>query len=282
MSGWSRRTPKKKKEEVEVEETSGSYLDLRSSRKKLSGEEDSTSLWLITFTDVMALMLTFFVLLYSMSVPEEEEWKEVTKGIQNQFSETFADQTRRGRLETINIDKVDFSEALDLNYLESIVANIIEKDERLKTIVLIPQTDHLVISVPDELLFGSGEADVAPEGKQVLFSLGNALARIRNRIEVIGHTDPTPIQNQSRDFGSNWELSLARAGSVSTVLKTAGYERPIIVRGLSSSRYDSLPEDLPEDERLSFARRVDIVIMQDSGYARSMVAFDITKPLLSP
>lgn len=244
--------------------------DLRKGRVHQT-EDGGSSLWLITFTDIMALMLTFFVLLYSMSVPAEEDWDEITQGLTQQFTNTFADKWNKGAQETVNIDKVDFTEALPLTYLIKIISNNIERDQRLKNIVLIPQSDHLIISVPSELLFEVGKADVSDEGKQVLFTLGNTMTRIRNRIEVIGHTDPQPIQNASGQYPSNWELSLARAGSVASVIRNAGYQRDIVLRGLSSARYEDLPEEMDEEDRLSLARRVDIVVMQDDGNERNII-----------
>ena len=276
MSTWKRKNKRKKKDKKpkEVEVEAGSYLNpSRTNRRQ--GEEESSTLWLITFTDVMALMLTFFVLLYSMSVPEEEDWEQVTKGMQNQFTQSFADQWNQGRQKTINIEKIDFTEALDLSYLDSVLTNVIERDSRLKNINIIPQKDHLVVSVPQELLFEGGEAEVSDGGKQVLFALGNAMARIRNRIEVIGHTDPRPIERVGGRFASNWELSLARAGNVALTLENGGYERPMTIRGLSSSRYDDLPVEMGEEQRLSLARRVDIVVMKDDGSGRAYIEFDL-------
>jgi len=246
-------------------------------RRRAEGEEQSTSLWLITFTDIMALMLTFFVLLYSMSQPLEEDWKEITRGLHSQFTRTYAAPELKGPQDSVNIDKIDFSKAQDLSYLNSVLANLISRDQRLKNIVLIPQSDHLIASVPQELLFESGQAEVSAKGKQVLFSLGNAMTRIKNRIEIIGHTDPRPIQNARQDVSSNWELSLARAGHVAAVLRNAGYERPVIVRGLSSARYEDLPEEMNEEERLSLARRVDIMIMEDDGNIRQFAPLNVPR-----
>ena len=239
------------------------YMELRKGRVN-PADEAGSSLWLITFTDIMALMLTFFVLLYS------------TAGFTKQFSPTFAERWNRGKQETINIEKVDFTNALPLTYLVKVISNNIDNDENLQNIVLIPQKDHLIVSVPTELLFESGQAEVSDQGKQALFTLGNTMTRIRNRIEIIGHTDPRPIRESGGEFASNWELSLARAGSVAAILRNAGYERDMIVRGLASARYEDLPKDMDEEERLSFARRVDIVVMQDDGSRRNLL--DIEQP----
>ena len=261
-----------KKEEEEQEIEAGSFMN--PARNRRQGDEESTSLWLITFTDIMALMLTFFVLLYSMSVPKEEEWEQITSAVQNQFSKTFSSQAFSGQQDTINIDKIDFSKAQSLTYLESVLSNAIGRDQRLQNIQLIPQRDHLIVSVPEELLFPAGSATVSEKGGQVLASLGNTMARIRNRIEVIGHSDPDPIEKTGGEFGSNWDLSLARAGAVAGILEESGYQRSIILRGYSSARYDDLPDTMSEDERLSLARRVDIVIMEDDGSQRLFMGFE--------
>lgn len=227
--------------------------------------EGDSSLWLITFTDVMALMLTFFVLLYAMSQPQEEAWTEITASFNEQFGETYSAKFEEGRQDAITIDRVDFAEALDLGYLKTLLSQIIEKDENLQDIVLIHQDKRLVISLPQDLLFASGQADVQGRGRRALFVLGGALARIKNRIEVLGHADPTPINNPEGDYPTNWELSLARANAVAGVLRNVGYQRPMTVRGLSSSRYTELPDSLTEEERLSLSRRVDIALTRDDG-----------------
>ena len=262
---------KNEKEEEEIE--AGSFMNPKRARR-IEGEEDATSLWLITFTDIMALMLTFFVLLYSMSVPKEEEWEQVTSAVQNEFSKTFSAEAFSGQQDAINIDKIDFSQAQSLTYLNSVLSNAISRDQRLQNIQLIPQRDHLIVSVPEDLLFASGSAEVNEKGQQVLASLGNTMARIRNRIEVIGHSDPDPIEKTGGTYSSNWDLSLARAGAVASILEESGYRRSIILRGYSSARYDDLPKSMPEEERLSLARRVDINLMEDDGSQRLMMGFE--------
>ncbi len=242
-------------------------------RKPMTPEDPPASyLWLITFTDVMALMLTFFVLLYSMSVPVEEDWDEMTNAISRQFQREFSPQWYSATQDTISIEKLDFTEALNLGYLRSVIADIISEDQTLKNVKLIPQTDHLIVSLPQDLLFESGRAEVSPQGKQALFKLGGVMARIKNRIEISGHADPRPPTGET--FLNNWELSLARATQVAFILRNAGYKREIDVHGLSSARYDELEGEMTEDERLAFARRVDIIIMKDDGALRTLMGIE--------
>jgi len=218
----------------------------------------------VTFTDVMALMLTFFVLLYAMSVPEEDKWNEISTALSNQFNKTERKPYVMGSQDVIEIDKIPTSRALDLSYLDSLVTEAVKK-ERLEGVTVKSNKKRLIVSLPSALLFETGSVDVKIEGKKALFSIGGILDRIKNRVEIIGHTDPSAIRKDASGYKTNWELSLARAISVASTLHDVGYSKGMAVRGLASGRYAELPEDIPESDRYALSRRVDIVIMQDSG-----------------
>lgn len=233
-------------------------------------QESGASLWLITFTDVMALMLTFFVLLYSMSTPDVESWSQMTSSMEVNMSKFYSAEWQGGAQDTIAIQKVDNSRALSLDYLEALVTEIVAENNHLKTAVINQQQDRLVISLPTSLLFRGGSSEITPRGERALFALAGLLQRIRNRMEIIGHSDPRPLP-ESSPYDSNWDLSLNRALKVSGVLQEVGYNRSLVVRGLASGRYEDLPADMPREERLSIARRVDLVIMKDDGRTRGFL-----------
>lgn len=228
-------------------------------------------LWLLTFTDIVALMLTFFVLLYSMSEPEREKWDRFTSALTSGFSAFESARSFDGAQQEINIDRLDMKKALSLDYLETLLDEQIKKDGYLRDVMILHQGDQLILSLPSDLLFQSGRASVSSRGRRALFSIGGLLSRIRNRLEVVGHTDPAlPDAAASKGFSTNWELSLMRAIEVGALLEEAGYTRAFIVRGMSSARYDELPSSMPEQERAGYARRVDIIVMQDDGHKRLM------------
>ncbi|MAF97714.1 MAG: hypothetical protein CMH26_03680 [Micavibrio sp.] len=240
-------------------------------------DEEPASLWLVTFTDAMALMLTFFVLLYAMSTPIKEDWEDIQNGINRYYGKHESPAWYKGEQDVIDIDKLDFSRALDLTYLKSLIMDVRRKNEALHNIVLFPQKEYLAVSLPEDLLFEAGKAEVSEKGRQALFIIGGSLSNIRNRIEVIGHADPNPIPVSASGSGAietNWELSLRRAMAVSQVLENVGYERSITVKGLSSGRYDELPQGWAASKKDSVSRRVDILIMRDSGAIRQRLSFD--------
>ncbi|MDH5722227.1 MAG: OmpA family protein [Alphaproteobacteria bacterium] len=226
--------------------------------------ESQVPLWLITFTDVMALMLTFFVLLYAMSVPEEDKWSEISTALSNEFNKKERMPYNPGTQDVIQIDKVDTSKALNLNYLNTLVSDIVKK-ENVDGVTITNHGKRMIISLPSALLFNSGSVEVKLEGKKALFSIAGVLDRIKNRIEIIGHTDPGAINGNASGYSTNWELSLARAMSVATSLYEVGYSKDVVVRGLSSGLYNELPDSISQEERYALSRRVDIIVMQDSG-----------------
>lgn len=230
-------------------------------------EETAVPLWLVTFTDVMALMLTFFVLLYAMSETPEESWNKIAYGVSTELNQFDAKQFNAGSQDVINIDKISTNSGLNIMYMKRLLERTLQEKD-IKGVILTENEKRLVISLPSELLFRSGSADIKLEGKKLLFTLGGVLTRVKNNIEITGHTDPNPISGQGL-FKTNWQLSLARALSVAAMLQEYGYERAATVRGLSSARFDELPENLSKKERYALARRVDIVIMNHSGYRYS-------------
>ncbi len=242
-------------------------------RKKASDDSSHVPLWLITFTDVMALMLTFFVLLYSMSSTQEEKWKQMSKGLSQKLNAFNAENFKSGSQDVISLDKISTSRALNVGYVKVVLGRLLAH-KQLDDVMLIENEKRLILSLPSDLLFQSGQTEIGDEGRQALFELGGVLTRMKNRIEVVGHSDPRPITNTEKaQYKTNWQLSLARATEVARVLKDVGYDRDIIVRGLSSARYDELPEQISQDERYALSRRVDIVIMNDGGYRLN--AFDM-------
>lgn len=241
-----------------------------------SGDQtgSTTSMWLISFTDVMALMLTFFVLLFAMSNPEQEKFDQFKENIQQNFNKFEGEAFNRGSEDSINIERVDFNKALDLKYLQVLIKNLVDENPDLGQITILQNAGTLILSLPEEMLFQSGGAFIKPEAARTLSAIVNSLRRIRNSVEVIGHTDPRPTK--SSQFPSNWELSLARAANVAGLLENLGYDKPILIKGYASGRYNDLSDEFDQDIRMSLSRRVDIVIRQDDG--RRAKLFDIGLP----
>lgn len=240
-------------------------VETQMSRRRLGDSPQPSYVWLVTFTDIMGLMLTFFVMLFAMTEPQQEEWADVSVALQSQIGKVYGMQYAQGTEESIDLSKINFQRALDVRYLEELMRAIIEENPALGSVTLINQPGAVVVSLPQELLFEPGEATVKDQGRKALYTLGGSLARMRNRIEVAGHADPRPIEGSAGAFDNNWELSLARAAQVASILENVGYEQEIAISGYGSGRYQDMAAIKDETQRQDLARRVDIVIMNYAG-----------------
>lgn len=116
--------------------------------------------------------------------------------------------------------------------------------------------NRMVVELPDNVLFDSGEAELKPEGQATLTDVGQILATITDRqFQVAGHTDSVP----SRRWASNWELSTARAVSVARFLIGLGMASDRI----SAAGYaDTQPIDTNDtSEGRAHNRRIEIVLV---------------------
>ncbi len=212
--------------------------------------------WLVTFTDLIALMLTFFVMLFAMSNVKTDQWQSVTDSLQQRLS-TLLDQPQASPTFKLDMPAADRTPGDDLDYVTEVLRAQLAEHEQLQRSVVRRESGRVFVSLPADMLFDSGEFELTDRAARAVFALGGMLRNFENRIEVAGHADPR--QPQSR-YPSNWELSLLRAQSVAAALGKAGYEAPVVARGYGDSQYGELPQNLSEGQRQALARRVDVVI----------------------
>ncbi|MCG8360433.1 MAG: OmpA family protein [Kiloniellales bacterium] len=217
--------------------------------------------WLITFTDLVALLITFFVMLFSMSQVEERQWQNLTKALSDDM-DTVREVTVALPSDDLSVEAVETLPGVDLDYLATLLGQNMEAEEQLAGGLISRLSDRLVVSLPADLLFALGSAQLDERGEKAAFALGGLLRHVNNRVEIIGHADP---RQPSAGHRSNWELSLDRAIAVAAMLRRAGLEGALMVRGQGDAHYDRLSTTLPAERREQLARRVDVIVHDDSG-----------------
>ncbi len=232
-----------------------------------NGPEEKGMIWLITFTDTMGLMLAFFVMMFSMSVPKQKDFSEVMAAMNSELNPFYGQAQNAGPEDGPDLDRIQYNTALDLSYLKALMRAVIEKEPVLKdNIALTQQGDSLYMSLPQALLFDTGQAALKDASARPLFTLGGTFSRMKNKIDLVGHAAPrTLIPGEDSVYKTNWELSLARAASVAAALDKVGYTDPVTIRGAGDGRYGDLDGIVDKNERLDLSRRVDIVIMNHDG-----------------
>ncbi len=217
----------------------------------------TSNAWMLTFADLVSLMLTFFVLLFAVSGVKDDRWQDVVDTLSRSLNPTVDDPAKSGAA-LRNIPQVTPREATSLPYLASLFEAVVADTPLLKAATVRLAGDRLVLSLPADALFSGGGTAISPAAKPVMSSIGEVLNGLSNQLAVAAHT--SPMAEGGSAYRSNWEFSLARAAAVANHLRSVGVRQQIRIYGMADGRFDDLPE-LPPAERLVLSRRVDIVIL---------------------
>lgn len=180
-----------------------------------AADEAESKQWLTTYADMVTLLLTFFVLLATMSQANEAKFKEVIESIQFALGAEKAKGGQVGRVDLHQVPNRDLSHATGLEE-EMLLKDLRQRVKRknLDDVVQVYRDGRrLVIRVKGQALFASGSAEMSPESREVLDEIV-AMVRgyPRHHLDIKGHTDDIPIHTS--EFASNWELSAIRATRV--------------------------------------------------------------------
>ncbi|MGI6452780.1 MAG: OmpA family protein [Syntrophomonadaceae bacterium] len=227
--------------------------------KKKKKKEDPG--WMMTFSDMMTLLLVFFVLLYSFSVVDIVKFQRFLASFQGvgilERGPEAMEQDKEKDFEIPLEAEADLSnsEALYETYL--IVEEYIRENNMEMEVSVRLDERGVVLEIKDEILFASGQADLKPDALVVLQSLSGLLRYIPNTISVEGHTDNRPIHNAR--FPSNWELSTARALAVVRYLSENLGLSPDRFCAVGYGEYRPVAKN-DSAENMARNRRVNIVI----------------------
>lgn len=203
------------------------------------------TLWLVSLTDLVSLLLAFFVLMVAMGRPDEARWREIAHGISARSTAPTPSDTAPDVRAPFNAATLETQAAINLDYLGALLASQVREQPDLKGIAVWREDDRVVIALPGERLFPGGGLVLGEDGRRALFLLGDVVGRIGNRIEIVGHA--------ARERGEAplaWERSLTRAVMVAAALRQTGYRRDLVARGVW----------VPSVARVEQGQRVDIVI----------------------
>lgn len=225
-------------------------------------QDGAAPIWLISFADLVGLMLAFFVMIFSMSNLDHERLQELG-GHVDLAREAVPGATGATVLAERNAPQAEMEVGEDLGYLGALLREQVEREPLLGGTLVRRDGDRIVLSLPVELLFAPNGATPTQGGDRALFALVGMLRNLPNRIDVEGHADPH-APDPAR-FASNWELSLSRAQRVAARLEQSGYRLPVLARGRGDSRFDEIAATLALAVREALARRVDIIVYEEAS-----------------
>lgn len=263
-------------------------------RKKAGGQNN----WIITFADLMTLLLTFFILLLSFSEIDAERYRLMVRSMYEAFGgQTVDDELVGGSpITLVESEKVpapepspdaqpeavpqqgqpaqpaepsliteprtpDDTSEVDQD-IERMASELIQQfsEEVAQEEMSVTYDQHkVVVRFSEEASFPSGSASLKSAMEPLLEEMVDILARCEGQIVVAGHTDDRPIV--SSRFRSNWDLSAARAVSVVHELVL---NRQIDADRVSAAGHAEtqplVPNDSPENRARN--RRVEILMYE--------------------
>ena len=233
---------------------------MRRRRSKRQSESDSgpgMERWLLTYADMITLLMIFFIMMYVISNVNTEKFRALADNL----SMVLTGAPSSGIMQEGAGSPVPAitGEATQMAELEKELKEFLSKENLTGQIKVQMEERGLVVSFQATVLFEKGSADLTPEAKRIIALVSTRLKNLPNFLRVEGHTCNLPI-NTPR-YPSNWELSTARATNVVEELITA-YGIP--ANRLSATGYGehrSLYPNNSESNR-QMNRRIDILILK--------------------
>jgi len=255
-------------------------------RKQKVKEPEGQPAWLVTFSDMMTLMLTFFVLLVSMSVLDERRKLVVLGSIIGTFGV--------GKQGHDVLSKVDKKTSVEPGPMEMPSVNDLEP---LRTMVWENMEDDLnfaankfvqVFSIPDDVLFEPGGVQLKLRGRQILEAALPVFLQVRVPILLAGHSSTLRdeeagsfrVENLEETMDSSWRLSFGRVMAVYGLLLDGGMD-PEMLRVEAFGRFHPRhTASTAEGRRMN--RRVDVILdKRNIQWQDHMGLLRSTKPMES-
>jgi chemotaxis protein MotB len=214
--------------------------------------------WLISYADFITLLFAFFTTMYAISTVDQAKLSSVAAGVQHALDKAAQQPADTGALPGMS------STLLTQDQLDAraVLQRDLAEDLRSGRMELLEDGRGLVLSIPEASAFEIGSADLSLAAQQAIGRLAASLRQVDSPVLIEGHTDDVPIH--SARFGSNWDLSTARATAVVQWL----IEREGIAPArLSAAGYGEFHPRVPNESAAARARnrRVDVVILKGIG-----------------
>jgi len=250
----------------------------RGNKRKKHDAEHPDERWLLTYADMITLLMALFIVMWSVSAVNKSKFDELKSSLHAAFGHSSILPGERSILQSTGSPSSAFTiipsdmppktavqrtfRQLEQESLERVRRQIeaAARSEGLSAELrtYIDERGLVVRLLTDKLMFDPGRATLKPEARPLLGRVARSLTAVANPVRVEGNTDNQPISNAL--FRSNWELSAARATAVLEVLRGHGVtDRRLSVAGYADQH--PVASNSSVDGR-SHNRRVDIVVLR--------------------
>ena len=230
--------------------------------------------WIITFADMVTLLMVFFILLFAIGNVEQEKWRDIKESLREALGADSLEElgNRQGvdvvqqvqtQVDEKTVYAVDEVGAMVNREMEDIISEVEEfvfKNKLSGEVRVSSDPRGAVITISDVVLFPPGSAEMTPQGRKTLRQVFDVLKQFQYNVKIEGHTDNTPIHTLR--YPSNWELSAFRASEVAHMMIDDGFppER-LSVEGFAEFR-PKVPNTSAENRAIN--RRIEVVYQRGS------------------
>lgn len=227
-------------------------------KKGLDDDHENLERWLLTYSDLITLLLAFFIIMYSISQVDLHKFRKVSQALNTVLDGSDRHQ-EAGWGNSFSDGKIRHRDPKgELLALKQNIDEIAQKLQMGLEISTQLQKRGLVIHISESAFFDPGKADLKPQAMQIFDLLAAELLKIRNQVRIEGHTDNLPINTPK--FPSNWELSTARATNCLRYLVEKLKFPPERISALGYAEYRPIATNDTSEGR-NKNRRVDIVVL---------------------
>lgn len=229
--------------------------------KKAKKSTDGAPAWMVTYSDMVTLLLTFFVLLLSMANMDPIKFLKAANSMRSAFGII-------GKIDSVDIAPkvINIAPLVEGDMAQRVYKRIQFQLNQLKLdkdITLVIDRGAVVLRVDNTLLFASGRSDILPVAFPMLRNIAELVRPLPFHLRTEGHTD------SSGNEEANWDLSMARATSV---VKFFAAEKLFPLDRMAAVGYGSqrpiVPNDTPENRALN--RRVEFILESMGGYTEKL------------
>ena len=238
-------------------------------KPKVQAEEhDNAERWTVTYSDLMNLLLVFFIVLYATANQDTAKAKEVLSAIAGAMSGT--EFVLDGAGDTI-IDGFSggelTNEAIEARNMDAVKEAVEEMSESMglpdDSIEVVIDEIGVHIRIKDTVLFRSGSAVINADAQPIIIKMGAILKSFSNNyIQVEGHTDNVPMGGGNPNIPTNWELGSLRAVNVLKTLIEKAALNPTYLSAVSYGEFKPVDTNETVAGRAN-NRRVEITILRN-------------------
>lgn len=228
-------------------------------KRKHDAEHENAERWLLTYADLITLLLAFFIMMYVFSKRDAYKYDEVASHLKTIFSggTGLAGKGSVTATSPIDMPSRGASSGEIKRQLEGEFVDKNRDKSGSENISVLSDERGVVIRVLDKAFFDEGKAELKDGAKNALDKIVPIIKGVENHIRIEGHTDNVPIS--TNEFKSNWELSVRRATEVVRYLVEKRGLPPERISATGYAEYRPIAKNTSPQNR-ALNRRIEIIV----------------------